>query len=59
MLCCGINNLAFAFGTTDGNQMRVRMVEYTPGYIADRGCQKGHVLFCLEGEMSIEKIPVP
>ncbi len=27
------------------NQIRVRMVEYTPGYLADHWCQKGHVLF--------------
>jgi len=33
------------------NQIRVRMVEYTPGYLADHWCSKGHVLFCLEGEL--------
>jgi quercetin dioxygenase-like cupin family protein len=33
------------------NQIRVRMVEYTPGYLADHWCRKGHVLFCLEGEL--------
>ena len=33
------------------NQIRVRMVEYTPGYLADHWCQKGHVLFCIEGEL--------
>ncbi|QKN81207.1 DHCW motif cupin fold protein [Scandinavium goeteborgense] len=33
------------------NQIRVRMVEYTPGYLADHWCQKGHVLFCMEGEL--------
>jgi quercetin dioxygenase-like cupin family protein len=31
--------------------IRVRMVEYTPGYIADHWCVKGHILFCLEGEL--------
>jgi hypothetical protein len=25
------------------NNIRVRMVEYTPGYLADHWCQKGHV----------------
>lgn len=33
------------------NQIRVRMVEYTAGYLADHWCQKGHILFCLEGEL--------
>lgn len=31
--------------------IRVRLVEYTPGYIADHWCVKGHILFCLEGEL--------
>lgn len=31
--------------------IRVRMVEYTPGYVADHWCSKGHVLLCLEGEL--------
>jgi len=33
------------------NQIRVRIVEYTPGYRADHWCHKGHILFCLEGEL--------
>jgi quercetin dioxygenase-like cupin family protein len=37
------------FGT-----IRVRIVEYTPGYLADHWCSKGHVLFCLEGELHTE-----
>ena len=31
--------------------IRVRMVEYTPGYLADHWCSKGHILLCLEGEL--------
>lgn len=31
--------------------MRVRMVEYSPGYVADHWCKKGHVLLVLEGEL--------
>lgn len=31
--------------------IRVRVVEYTPGYLADHWCEKGHVLLCLEGEL--------
>lgn len=34
--------------------IRVRMVEYTPGYVSDHWCSKGHVLLCLEGEMETE-----
>ena len=33
------------------NRIRVRMVEYTPGYLADHWCKKGHVLFCMAGEL--------
>jgi quercetin dioxygenase-like cupin family protein len=34
--------------------IRVRMVEYSPGYVADHWCQKGHILLCLEGELTTE-----
>ena len=34
--------------------IRVRMVEYSPGYLADHWCVKGHILFCLEGELHTE-----
>ncbi|MBX3008859.1 MAG: DHCW motif cupin fold protein [Melioribacteraceae bacterium] len=34
--------------------IRVRMVEYTPGYFADHWCKKGHVILVLEGEMTTE-----
>jgi quercetin dioxygenase-like cupin family protein len=34
--------------------IRVRMVEYSPGYLADHWCSKGHVLLCLEGELETE-----
>jgi len=36
------------------NDIRVRMVEYTPGYLADHWCSKGHILMCLEGELVTE-----
>ncbi|MBV2183480.1 MAG: DHCW motif cupin fold protein [Rhizobium sp.] len=35
-------------------QIRVRMVDYTPGYLADHWCVKGHILLCLEGELKTE-----
>src|SRR5215212_11199563 len=34
--------------------IRVRMVEYTAGYVADHWCSKGHILLCLEGELTTE-----
>jgi len=34
--------------------VRVRMVEYTPGYVADHWCEKGHILLCLDGELRTE-----
>ena len=34
--------------------IRVRMVEYTPGYAADHWCVKGHILLCIEGELHTE-----
>ncbi|EMG38174.1 hypothetical protein PCS_00999 [Desulfocurvibacter africanus PCS] len=33
------------------NPIRVRMVEYSPGYRADHWCSKGHILLCLEGKL--------
>jgi hypothetical protein len=34
--------------------LRVRMVEYSPGYLADHWCDRGHVLLVLEGELETE-----
>jgi hypothetical protein len=34
--------------------LRVRIVEYTKGYLADHWCQKGHIVHCLEGEFVSE-----
>jgi len=34
--------------------IRVRIVEYTSGYEANHWCSKGHILFCLEGELNTE-----
>ena len=36
------------------NDIRVRIVEYSPGYLADHWCKKGHIIFCIEGEMQTE-----
>lgn len=34
--------------------IRVRMVEYSPGYLADHWCEKGHILLVLSGELRTE-----
>jgi len=34
--------------------IRVRMVEYSPGYLADHWCEKGHILLCVNGELQTE-----
>lgn len=34
--------------------IRVRMVEYSAGYLADHWCKKGHILLCIEGELHTE-----
>jgi hypothetical protein len=34
--------------------LRIRIVEYSSGYLADHWCQKGHVVHCLEGEFVSE-----
>ena len=38
------------FGPSE-NPIRVRMVEYSPGYVSDHWCSKGHILFCIDGEL--------
>ena len=40
--------------TRNFGDVRVRMVEYSPGYLADHWCVKGHILLCLEGELHTE-----
>ena len=34
--------------------LRLRIVEYSKGYMADHWCQKGHIVHCLEGEFVSE-----
>jgi len=40
--------------TRNFGAIRVRMVEYSPGYEADHWCNKGHILLCLQGELDTE-----
>jgi hypothetical protein len=34
--------------------LRIRIVEYSKGYLADHWCKKGHIVHCLEGEFVTE-----
>ena len=40
--------------TLEIGDVRVRQVEYAPGYLADHWCDRGHVLYVLEGELETE-----
>ena len=43
-----------AWHTFEAGNIRVRIVEYSPGYLADHWCSRGHVLYVLEGELETE-----
>jgi hypothetical protein len=34
----------------ESGNVRVRIVEFTPGFISDHYCSRGHVVFVLEGD---------
>lgn len=40
--------------TIEFNGLRVRLVEYSPGYLADHWCEKGHIVHCMEGSFISE-----
>mgnify|MGYP006324876047 CR=1 FL=1 len=44
----GITGEAF-WQTIEYRGLRIRLVEYSEGYLADHWCQKGHIVHCLEG----------
>jgi len=49
----GVTGVA-TWRTRQFGAVRVRMIEYSAGYLADHWCQKGHVLLCLAGELHTE-----
>ena len=49
----GITGIAY-WRTRHFGTIRVRMVEYSAGYFADHWCSKGHIIFCIDGEMTTE-----
>ena len=34
--------------------LRIRMVKYSANYLADHWCNKGHIIYCIDGEMITE-----
>ena len=40
--------------TIEAGDLRIRMVDYSPGYVADHWCSRGHVLLVLDGELVTE-----
>jgi hypothetical protein len=40
--------------TLEQGNVRVRLVEYSPGYLADHWCAKGHVIHVLSGDLITE-----
>ncbi|GAA1990668.1 DHCW motif cupin fold protein [Kitasatospora viridis] len=40
--------------TREFGPLRVRMVDYSPGYLADHWCERGHILLVLEGTLTTE-----
>lgn len=40
--------------TLELGDIRIRQVEYAPGYLADHWCDRGHILYVLEGELLTE-----
>ena len=49
----GVTGLAY-WRVKNIGSMRIRMVEYTAGYLADHWCTKGHILLCVEGDLLTE-----
>ena len=49
----GVTGVAF-WQTIQFDGLRIRLVEYSSGYLADHWCQKGHIVHCLEGEFISE-----
>jgi hypothetical protein len=49
----GETGIAF-WKTMQFGDLRIRMVEYSEDYLADHWCTKGHIIYCIEGEMVTE-----
>ena len=40
--------------TLNIGDLRVRMVDYLPGYLADHWCDRGHVIYVIDGQLDTE-----
>lgn len=40
--------------TREVGGLRVRVVDYSPGYLADHWCERGHVIHLVEGELTTD-----
>ena len=40
--------------TMTNGDVRMRVVEYSPGYLADHWCDRGHIIYVIEGELVSE-----
>lgn len=49
----GITGMAY-WKTLQFPGLRIRVVEYSKQYKADHWCEKGHIIYCIEGEMDTE-----
>jgi hypothetical protein len=49
----GETGVAF-WQTKQYDGLRIRIVTYSAGYLADHWCRKGHIVHCLEGEVTSE-----
>ena len=50
----GENGTSF-WQTIQFEGLRLRIVEYQLGYLADHWCKKGHIVHCLQGEFTDRK----
>jgi len=40
--------------TLEFGDIRVRVVDYSPGYLADHWCDRGHIIYVVDGELDTE-----
>jgi hypothetical protein len=49
----GVSGFA-TWRTLQLGDIRIRRVDYSPGYLADHWCDRGHVLYVLDGQLDTE-----
>ena len=49
----GANGIS-VWKTAQQGDVRIRIAEHKPGFLADDWCRKGHIVYVLEGEMTME-----